>query len=151
MERKTLIKVDIMYLTSFSNICPLIRPVKIMLIWSIKWHGVEAFVFDRCGKVWLLSSSRVSVDHKAKCSRATATDYTQNLPYIAVLVKGILAYFCSSYSYSCKTILLVATSCNSSYMHMECCGGNAHEDWVVPPQYNTLCAEVTSEEKWPRL
>ncbi len=28
---------------------------------------------------------------------------------------------------------------------------NAHEDWVVPPQYTTLCSEVTSEEKWPRL
>ncbi len=28
---------------------------------------------------------------------------------------------------------------------------NAHEDRVVPPQYTTLCCEVTSEEKWPRL
>ncbi len=28
---------------------------------------------------------------------------------------------------------------------------NAHEYWVVPPQYTTLCCEVTSEEKWPRL
>ncbi len=28
---------------------------------------------------------------------------------------------------------------------------NAHEDLVVPPQYTTLCSEVTSEEKWPRL
>ncbi len=28
---------------------------------------------------------------------------------------------------------------------------NAHEDWVVPPQYTTLRSEVTSKEKWPRL
>ncbi len=28
---------------------------------------------------------------------------------------------------------------------------NAHEDWVVPPQYTTPCSEVTSEEKWPGL
>ncbi len=28
---------------------------------------------------------------------------------------------------------------------------NSHEDCVVPPQYNTLCSDITSEEKWPKL
>ena len=39
-----------------------------------------------------------------------------------VLVKDILAYYCSSYPYSCKTILVVtlATSSNTNFTYIVC-------------------------------